>query len=392
MTRISLLGATGSVGTSAVEVISADPDRFGVHAVTAGSNAAQLAETARRLRARKAVIADDAGLPTLREALFGSGIAAAAGLQALEEAAAESVDIVLSAVVGAAGVMATAAAIRAGNNIALANKECLVCAGSAFMALARTHGVKLLPVDSEHNALFQLLESRDPAEIHSYTLTASGGPFRTWPADRLAQATPEQALAHPTWSMGAKVTIDSATLMNKGLELIEAHHLFGIQPDNLEVLVHPQSIVHALITFADGSVHAEIGPADMRRPIAHCLYWPERAHRPAATMLDLAAVGPLTFERPDVHRFPALAQAVTALDIGCGAPTVLNAANEIAVEAFLAGRLGFTAIPTVVERTLTAAQDEGLLAEPATIDEALALDSAARRIARADLSAHHAAA
>jgi 1-deoxy-D-xylulose-5-phosphate reductoisomerase len=391
VTRVSLLGATGSVGTSAVEVISADPDRFEVHAVTAHSNAAQLAETARRLRARRAVVADESVLPALREALVGSGIESDAGLQALQDAAAEPVDVVLSAVVGAAGVLATAAAIRAGNDIALANKECLVCAGSAFMALARAHGVKVLPVDSEHNALFQLIEGRDRAEIRSFTLTASGGPFRTWPAERLAQATPEQALAHPTWSMGAKVTIDSATLMNKGLELIEAHHLFGVPAQSLEVLVHPQSIVHALITFADGSVHAEIGPADMRRPIAHCLYWPERMTRPAA-VLDLAAVGPLTFERPDAHRFPALAQAVAALDTGCGAPTVLNAANEIAVQAFLAGRIGFMAIPAVVENTLTAAQDEGLLAEPATIDEALALEAVARRIARAGLSAHHAAA
>jgi 1-deoxy-D-xylulose-5-phosphate reductoisomerase len=391
VTRVTLLGATGSIGTNAAEVISADPGRFEVQAVTAHSNGAKLAGTARRLGARTAVVADEAGLPALREALFGSGISAGAGLQAFEDAAAEPVDIVLSAVVGAAGVRATAAAIRAGSNIALANKECLVCAGSAFMALARAHGVNILPVDSEHNALFQLLENRDRALIRTFTITASGGPFRTWPAERLAKATPEQALAHPTWSMGAKVSIDSATLMNKGLELIEAHHLFGISPKDLDVLVHPQSIIHALVTFTDGSIHAEIGPADMRRPIGHCLYWPERAREPAS-MLDLAEIGQLTFERPDMLRFPALAQAIAALDAGCGAPTVLNAANEVAVQAFLAGRIGFTAIPAIVEKTLTAAADERLLTEPASIDEALAVDAAARRIARADLTARYAAA
>jgi len=391
MRRVTLLGATGSIGRSAAEVILADPDRFQVDAVSANSDAAGLAETAKRLRARRAVIADPTGLSQLREHLFGTGIAVDAGPAALEEAAAEPVDIMLSAIVGASGLRATAAAIRSGNNIALANKECLVCAGSAFMALARQHDVRILPVDSEHNALFRLLEGRDRKSIRTYTITASGGPFRTWPDEHLARATPAQALTHPTWSMGAKISIDSATLMNKGLELIEAHHLFGLAPDSLDVLVHPQSIVHALIAFTDGSIHAELGAADMRRPIGYCLYWPQRAGAPAAT-LDLAATAALSFERPDLGRFPALRLAMDALRHGGGAATVLNAANEVAVEAFLASRLGFSEIPKIVEKALTAAASEGLLEEPSSIDEALALDSHTRELATADLTERFAAA
>ncbi len=382
--RITLLGATGSIGASATDVIAKAPGSFEVHAVTAGSNSGKLAQTARMLRARRAVVADEASLPDLRDDLFGSGIDAAAGPEEVEAAAAEPVDMVVSAIVGAAGLRATAAAIQSGSDIALANKECLICAGSAFMALARKHGVRVLPVDSEHNALYQLLDRREAADIRTYTLTASGGPFRTWPAEKIAQATPKQAVAHPTWSMGAKISVDSATLMNKGLELIEAHHLFGIDPADLDVVVHPQSVVHALITFRDGSIHAELGPADMRRPIGYCLHWPDRVGEPVST-LDLAAVGQLTFEAPDLARFPALALAMGALKQGGGAPTVLNAANEIAVEAFLAGRVAFTAIPQIVEITLTAADSEGLLAVPSTIDEALELDTVARRLARADL-------
>jgi 1-deoxy-D-xylulose-5-phosphate reductoisomerase len=383
--RVTLLGATGSVGTSAVDVILADPDRFEVCTVVANTNGTKLAELARRLGAERAVVADEAGLPSLKEGLSGTGIKAEAGAQAVEEAASERVDVLLSAIVGAAGLRATAAAIRAGSDIALANKECLVCAGSAFMALAHEYQVRVLPVDSEHNALYQLLDGRDPADIRTYTLTASGGPFRTWPADRLAGVTREQAIAHPTWSMGAKISVDSATLMNKGLELIEAHHLFTLSPDKLAVLVHPQSVVHAMITFEDGSIHAELGPADMRRPIGYCLHWPQRGG-PPASMLDLAAVATLTFEKPDTERFPALGLALAALGAGGGGPTVLNAANEVAVQAFLERRIAFTAIPQIVENTLTAAGSEGLLREPSSIDEALALDSSARRIAQADLA------
>jgi 1-deoxy-D-xylulose-5-phosphate reductoisomerase len=389
--RITLLGATGSVGTSAVDVIKTAGDRFEVHAVTAHSNVAKLAETARKLGARRAVVANEASLKSLRDDLFGSGIAAAAGAAAVEEAAAEPVDIVLSAIVGAAGLRPTSAAIRAGSDIALANKECLICAGSAFMALAREHKVRVLPVDSEHNALYQLIDGRSAADIRTYTLTASGGPFRAWPAERLAEATPQQAVAHPTWSMGAKISVDSATLMNKGLELIEAHHLFGLAPETLDVLVHPQSVVHALVTFRDGSIHAELGAADMRRPIGYCLHWPERVREPVAT-LDLAAVAQLTFERADTTRFPALRLAMEALKRGGGAATVLNAANEVAVEAFLGGRIAFTEIPKVVEIALTVAESEGLLAEPSSIEEALTLDGLGRRIARADLKRRSAAA
>ncbi len=389
--RITLLGATGSIGTSAADVIAAAPDAFDVHVVTARSNGAKLAEVARSLGARRAVVADEASLADLREGLAGSGIDSGAGAEAMEDAAAEPVDMVLSAIVGAAGLRATAAAIRSGSDIALANKECLICAGSAFMALARQHEVRVLPVDSEHNALYQLLDKREAGDIRTYTLTASGGPFRTWPADRIAQATPQQAVAHPTWSMGAKISVDSATLMNKGLELIEAHHLFSLAPDSLAVIVHPQSVVHALITFRDGSIHAELGPADMRRPIGYCLHWPDRVWEPVSS-LDLAEVAQLTFEPPDLERFPALGLAMSALRKGGGAATVLNAANEVAVEAFLAGKVAFTAIPQIVEIALTAADSEGLLATPASIDEALALDAVARRLAQADLKRRRAVA
>jgi 1-deoxy-D-xylulose-5-phosphate reductoisomerase len=388
---VTLLGATGSVGTSAVDVIASAPGRFEVHAVTAHSNSAKLAETARKLRARRAVVAEEAYLRPLRDELFGSGISASAGLDAMEEAAAEPVDMVLSAIVGAAGLRATAAAIRSGSDIALANKECLICAGTAFMALAKENKVRILPVDSEHNALYQLIDGRASGDIRTYTLTASGGPFRTWPVERIREATPQQAVAHPVWSMGAKISVDSATLMNKGLELIEAHHLFDLAPESLDVLVHPQSVVHALVTFRDGSIHAELGAADMRRPIGYCLHWPERVREPVAT-LDLASVAQLTFERADTIRFPALRLAMQALRQGAGAKTVLNAANEVAVEAFLANRIGFTAIPDIVEMTLTAADSGGLLVEPLSIDDALALDSAARGIARADLKRRSAAA
>jgi 1-deoxy-D-xylulose-5-phosphate reductoisomerase len=389
--RLTILGATGSIGTSAADVIRADPERFEIHAVTALANAPKLAERARVLGARRAVVADDAQGPTLEAMLAGSGIRADAGEAALQDAAGEKVDLTLSAIVGAAGLRATAAAVRAGNDVALANKECLVCAGAAFVQLAREADVRLLPVDSEHNALFQLLEGRDPGTVQSVTITASGGPFRTWPAEQLARATPAEALAHPTWSMGDKITIDSATLMNKGLELIEARHLFGLEPDRLRVLVHPQSMVHAMVTFVDGSIHAELGPADMRRPIAHCLYWPERPARTWGS-LDLAALGQLTFEEPDLDRFPALALAREALVRGAGAPTVLNAANEVAVAAFLQSRIGFADIPPLVARALDRADRAGLLIEPATIEAALELDQEARQIAARGLQVGVAAA
>lgn len=388
---VTLLGATGSIGSSAADILAADPDRFSVYAVIARSNGRALAKVARRLNAKRAVVAEPSALGELTAGLAGSGIVAEAGPEAVLDAAAAKVDITLSAIAGAAGLTATAAAVRAGNDIALANKECLICAGAAFMALARRHGVRILPVDSEHNALFQLLEGRDPAAVAAYTITASGGPFRTWAPDRLARATPDQALAHPTWSMGAKVTIDSATLMNKGLELIEAHHLFGIEPERMRVLVHPQSVVHGMLTFSDGSIHAEIGAADMRRPIGFCLYWPERMAKTFAA-IDLAAFGDLSFQEPDLARFPALGLAMEALRRGAGAPTVLNAADEIGVAAFLSRQIAFTAIPEIVEFALTEADSRGLLAAPGSIEEALDLDRAGRQIARAYVQARHVAA
>ena len=388
---VTLLGATGSIGSSAADILAADPERFSVYAVVAQSNGRKLADVARRLNAKRAIVAERRSLGDLTAGLSGSGILSEAGPEAVLDAAAAEVDITLSAISGAAGLTATVTAIKAGNDIALANKECLISAGAPFMALARRHGVRILPVDSEHNALFQLLEGRNPASVATYTITASGGPFRTWASDRLARATPDQALAHPTWSMGAKVTIDSATLMNKGLELIEAHYFFGIEPDRMRVLVHPQSVVHGMLTFSDGSIHAEIGAADMRRPIGFCLYWPDRMGT-TFSQIDLASFADLSFEDPDLDRFPALGLAMSALRRGDGAPTILNAADEIGVEAFLSRRIAFTAIPEIVEYALTEADSRGLLAAPGSIEEALALDGAGRQIARAYLHARHVAA
>ena len=378
--RVTILGATGSIGASTAEVIAAAPDAYQVEVVTAHSNAPGLAAIARKLGARRAVVADEGELESLRAALADTSVEVSAGAVALNEAAAVPVDMVVAAIVGAAGVKPTAEAIRAGNDIALANKECLTCAGSAFMALARHHDAAILPVDSEHNALFQLLDKKSHEAIVKYTLTASGGPFLEWPPERLATARPADALAHPVWSMGRKITIDSATLMNKGLELIEAHHLFGIAPERLEVVVHPQALVHAMITFGDGSIHAELGAPDMRRPIAQCLGWPARPAAPWQT-LDLADAGALTFLKPDRDRFPALDLAHGALAAGNGAPTVVNAANEVAVEAFLTNAIAFTEIAGVATRTWREAERAGVMGEPGTIEEALALDQAARRIA-----------
>ncbi len=389
--RVTILGATGSIGTSTAAVIAGAPERYRVEAVTARTDAAGLAAVARRLGARRAILLEESGLESLRAALAGTETVAAAGAAALIEAAATPVDVVVAAIVGAAGVLPTVAAVGAGNTIALANKECLTCAGVPFMALAEKHEVRILPVDSEHSALFQLIDNSRSEHIEKYTITASGGPFRNWPEDRLATATPGDALAHPVWSMGPKISVDSATLMNKGLELIEAHHLFGIPPERLDVLVHPQSVVHAMVTFADGSVHAEMATPDMQRPIALCLDWPAR---PAVTVgrLDLAAVGTLAFETPDVERFPALALAQAALATGNGASTVVNAANEVAVEAFLTQRIAFTGIAGVASQTWREAETAGLLGEPGTIDDALALDRAARQIAADGVKVWHNAA
>jgi len=377
---ITILGATGSIGASTVDLIKRAPDRYRVEAITARRNAAALAKLARELRARLAVVADPAAYDELKDALAGSGIEPAAGEGGLLEAAQRPADWLMAAISGAVGLKPTLAAIERGATVALANKECLVCAGGLFMRRAAATGATVLPVDSEHNAIFQALAAGPREDVRRIILTASGGPFRTWTLEQIKAATLEQALRHPNWSMGPKITIDSASLMNKGLEVIEAYHLFALKPEEIDVLVHPQSVVHGLVEFRDGSVVAQLGSPDMRIPIAHCLAWPKRIDGPAAR-LDLARVRDLTFEAPDLVRFPALALARRALQAGGAAPTVFNAANEVAVAEFIARRIGFTAIPALVEATLAAAAGRGLLAEPADIDAALAVDHNARSLA-----------
>ncbi len=377
---VTLLGATGSIGASTVDLLRRDPALYRVEAVTAHRNAAALARLARDLGARFAAVGDPESYGELKAELSGSGIEAAAGAQALVEAAQRPADWVMAAITGAASLEPTLAAAERGATVALANKECLVCAGALFMRRAAAAAATVLPVDSEHNAIFQALGAGRRDDVRRIILTASGGPFRTWTLDAIRNVTLEQALKHPTWSMGPKVTIDSATLMNKGLELIEAHHLFGLRPDELDVVVHPQSVVHGLVEFRDGSVIAQLGSPDMRIPISHCLAWPIRMATPAPR-LDLARVANLTFEEPDPVRFPALAIARRALAAGGAAPTILNAANEIAVREFVGRRLGFTGIPALVEATLDAAERRGETAEPQSVEDALAVDHNARRIA-----------
>jgi 1-deoxy-D-xylulose-5-phosphate reductoisomerase len=377
--HVTILGATGSIGASTIDLIKREPKRFLVEAVTAKRNAAALAKIARELGAKFAVVADPAAYDELKDALAGSGITAAAGEEALAEAAQHPADWVMAAISGSAGLKPTMAAIERGATVGLANKECLVCAGSLFMRRAAISGATVLPVDSEHNAIFQSLGAGAREDVKRIILTASGGPFRTWSLEAIKAATPQQALRHPNWSMGPKVTVDSASLMNKGLELIEAHHLFAMKPSEIDVLVHPQSVVHGLVEFRDRSVVAQLGSPDMRIPIAHCLAWPRRMDGPAAR-LDLAQVRELTFEEPDYVRFPALALARAAMETGGAAPTVLNAADEIAVAEFIAGRIGFPAITALVEATLDKAAGQGLLGEPAGIDAAIAVDHVARSL------------
>ncbi len=380
---VTLLGATGSIGSSTADLLRRDPARYRVEAVTAHRDASGLARLARELNARFAAVADPAAYAELKAELSGSGIEAAGGGAAMVEAALRPADWVMAAITGAASLAPTLAAAERGATVALANKECLVCAGALFMRRAAATGATVLPVDSEHNAIFQAMSAGRREDIRRIVLTASGGPFRTWPLDAIRKVTLEQALKHPTWSMGPKVTIDSATLMNKGLELIEAHHLFALGPDQLDVVVHPQSIVHGLVEFRDGSVIAQLGSPDMRIPIAHCLAWPVRMGTPAQR-LDLAKVATLTFEAPDTSRFPALAVARQALAAGGAAPTILNAANEVAVREFVDRRLGFCGIAALVEATLQVCERRGEMAEPQSVEEALAIDHNARRTA-ADL-------
>jgi 1-deoxy-D-xylulose-5-phosphate reductoisomerase len=382
--KLTILGATGSIGRSAEAVILAAPGVFETVAVASGHDAKTLARVARSLGARFAAIADPGGYAELKAELAGTGIEAAAGPEAMKEAAQKPADLVVGAIAGAAGVTPTYAAIEAGRNVALANKECLVCAGEPFMRKARERGVLILPMDSEHNAIFQAMGGESADRVEKMWLTASGGPFRTWSAEKIAAATPDQALAHPNWAMGPKVTVDSASLMNKGLELIEAMHIFGIDAKKLDVLVHAQSIVHGLVSFADGAVTAGMAVPDMKAPIAHCLAYPDRVAT-RVKRLDLAEIGALTFERPDYARFPALRVAMDALAAGGAMPTILNAANEIMVGAFLEKRIGFNEIAKRVEAVCEHFASEGGTGAPADVDAALAIDLVVRERAASSL-------
>jgi 1-deoxy-D-xylulose-5-phosphate reductoisomerase len=379
VTRVTILGATGSIGASALDLLRRDPGRYQVTALASRRHATKLAALAREFGAELAVVAEPAAYGELKDALAGSGVEAAAGRDGLIAAAKAEADVVIAAITGAAGLEPTLAALAPGRRVALANKECLVCAGRLFMTAAAAAGAVVLPVDSEHNAVFQVLAAGPREAVTKVTLTASGGPFRMLPRERMAWVTPEEALKHPTWSMGPKVTIDSATLMNKGLELIEAHHLFGLEPSQLDILIHPQSVVHALVEFGDGAVVAGLSVPDMRLPVAFCLAWPERMDWPAPR-LDLAKLGNLQFEPPDPGRFPALRVAREAMESGGASPTVLNAANEVGVEAFLSRRIGFSHIVALTEAVLERAAHEGL-SEPASVAEALAVDHVSRSFA-----------
>ncbi len=378
---ISVLGATGSIGDSTLDLMRSLPGKFQLGAVTANKDAAKLARIAKEFRAKFAAVADDDEYFRLKDLLAGSGIEAAGGRQGLQGAAQAEADIVVAAITGAAGLSPAFSALAPNRRIALANKEALVCAGDIYMARVRETGAEILPLDSEHNAVFQALGGSEGKSADRITLTASGGPFRKFGKEELASVTPEQALKHPTWSMGAKITIDSATLMNKGLELIEARHLFAVDPSKLDVLVHPQSVVHAIVRFNDGSMVAGLSVPDMKIPLAHCLAWPGRLEWDAPK-LDLAKLGTLTFEAPDLERFPALRLAREAMEAGGAAPVILNAANEIAVAAFLEGRIGFCVIASLVEAALERAERERLN-EPRTVNDALAIDHIGRSIAAA---------
>jgi 1-deoxy-D-xylulose-5-phosphate reductoisomerase len=373
---VSILGATGSVGRSTLDLIQAEPEAFRVVALVANGHAEALAAQARSVGAEVAVVADPDAYGRLKQALDGSGIEAAAGPGAVLEAAARPVDWLMSAIVGAVGLAPTLEALRQGRMVAIANKECLVCAGALVMGTAAASGAMVLPVDSEHNAIFQGLAGHDRGAVDRLILTASGGPFRDLDLAAMAKVTINQALAHPNWSMGAKISIDSATMMNKGLELIEAHHLFAMPEPRIDILVHPQSVVHSLVAFKDGSQLAQLGVPDMRVPIAFCLGWPGRLDV-ANARLDLASIGRLDFRAPDPERFPALGLARQALRDGGAKPVVLNAANEVAVAAFIAGRIGFLDIAAIVGDVLARHAGD----EPRSIDDIVAYDRESRRLA-----------
>ena len=371
---ISILGSTGSIGCNTIDLIERDPGSYRIEALTGNSNVAELADQAKRVGARLAVIGDETKYAELKELLSGTSVEAAAGRDAVIAAADRPADWVMAAIVGAAGLAPTLTAVRRGAVVALANKECLVCAGSLMLAEVERSGAKLLPVDSEHSAIFQVFDFDQRERIENVILTASGGPFWSSSLAEMANVTPDQAVTHPNWNMGAKISVDSATMMNKGLELIEAHYLFDMPEDQLQVLVHPQSIVHSLVSYIDGSVLAQLGTPDMCTPIAYALGWPERIASPSPR-LDLAGIGQLTFEQPDPERFPALGLARQALKAGGAAPTILNAANEVAVQGFLGGKIGFLDICRVVERSLEQTTHRTL----ASLDDVYAVDAAARR-------------
>jgi 1-deoxy-D-xylulose-5-phosphate reductoisomerase len=371
---VTILGSTGSVGCNTVDLVEREPEKFRVEALVANRNVEKLAAQARALNARLAVVSDQSAYADLRRALAGSGIEVAAGEQAVVEAAARPADWVMAAIVGAAGLQPTLAAIKRGATIGLANKETLVCAGSLVMQAVADHGATLVPVDSEHSAIFQVFDFAQKDQIDKIILTASGGPFRTKSTEQMRVMTPEQAVAHPNWSMGAKISVDSATMMNKGLELIEAYHLFGLPEAQIEILVHPQSVIHSLVAYHDGSVLAQLGTPDMRTPIAYALAYPARMTTPGKR-LDLGQIAELTFEAPDPVRFPSLRITRDALKAGGGAPTILNAANEIAVQSFLGRLIGFLDIAPIVEETVSALNDTAI----GTLDDILALDAQARR-------------
>jgi 1-deoxy-D-xylulose-5-phosphate reductoisomerase len=373
---VTILGATGSVGTSTLDLIEREPDRFRVVALTANCDVTKLAAAAIRTKAEFAVVADEGCLPQLRDALAGTGIRAGGGADAIAEAAASGADWTMGAIVGCAGLKPVMAAIEQGGTVVIANKEPLVSAGDVILAAAKRAGATLLPADSEHNAIFQCFDATRPERVRRIILTCSGGPFRDWTTEQMRGVTLEQAVKHPNWSMGAKISVDSATCMNKGLELIEAARLFPIAHDRIEIVIHPQSVVHSLVDYVDGSVLAQLGPPDMRTPIAHTLAWPDRMPTPMAP-LDLIAIGRLDFEAPDPMRFPSLRLAREALDAGGARPAILNAANEVAVEAFLQRRIGFLEIAAIVEHTISCYDP----AAPDSVDAVLAIDAEARILA-----------
>lgn len=388
--KVVVLGSTGSIGLSTLSLFEASGAPVEILALTAGRNVERLIEQARRWTPQVAVIEDESKLQALKDGLAGTSVRAAAGAAAVAEAAAMGADWVMSAIVGAAGLAPTVAAARTGAVIALANKESLVCAGPALLAIAKQAGGSVIPVDSEHSAIFQVLQPDCAHRVARLILTASGGPFRTWDKAAMAAVTPEQAIAHPNWSMGAKISVDSATMMNKGLEMIEASYLFDTPQERIDVVVHPQSVIHSLVEYADGSTLAQLGPPDMRAPIACAFAWPDRLPWPAPR-LDLAAYGQLTFESPDLERFPSIGIAREALRLAGGAPTAMNAANEVAVAAFLDRRIGFLDIAAAVAGTLERMNSLGNLAvaESDAVDNAMMIDTSARRIAAEVVAQKH---